>query len=411
MRRPRAIVVVVVALLIAAASALIFRSGSTDTAQSINDGASPARIPVRSSSLLRARAALDRRRIAGRTIDAEGNAIARVLVCASHVELAGATCVETDEAGAFAIDPLLAARHTLRASTPGWVLEGDRHELIIDVRTASRDDVKLTLMRSERVVRGNVRDGGGGPIAGARVFDARASVYSDSDGAYALTARFAKTHLSVEADGYAPAERYSNAPARGIDFELVPAASVRGIVVEEGSSRPIAGAIVEATKLDEFTVRRAVSDGDRRFVIDALDQGRHRLSAHTQTLLGESRASIFVEAGIAPPEIRIEVRPAFRVSGHALYEGTDDPCPVGAAWISGRDRTTFKHIEIRNGEVDLGLVPPGVYDLAVVCGAGGAVNRRPSCASIGTSRTRSGACPDDSRCMVSSSTEAISPWR
>jgi len=120
--------------------------------------------------------------IAGRVANPEGAPIAGAMVCATTgsgpmipFDQSEPTCATSAQDGLYQINDLSPARFTLFASAPGhrpmgYVSPDPAHARFLDLRDGeARTGVDFKLPRGGVEVRGQVKDVGGGAIAGARV--------------------------------------------------------------------------------------------------------------------------------------------------------------------------------------------------------------------------------------------------
>jgi len=172
--------------------------------------------------------------------------------------------------------------------------------------------VELVLGGGGRTLSGTVSDTSGGPIAGARVdaarldnhvrpSDAVASALTGADGKYQLTVAEGQLLVAARSADYAPQARYVELGPNGAvaDFALVPGGVIEGVVRDERSKQPVAGAAVsaridaQAMLLVDPGARRVTAGADGKFRIAGLRPGAYQLGARagaqrskTPTLVG-----------------------------------------------------------------------------------------------------------------------------
>ena len=184
--------------------------------------------------------------------------------------------------------------------------------------------LSIKLATGGRVLSGTVSDATGGAIAGARVDAARltaaaepggavSSTLTGADGKYRLTV--AEGHLLVAAASpdYAPQSRYVElGPAGAVaDFSLVPGGVIEGMVRDERTKEPVAGASVVARRdsaailLAEAGAHRATAGTDGRFRLGGLRPGAWELTATDHAR--HSRAPTIVGIGVAEQVSDVEL--------------------------------------------------------------------------------------------------------
>ncbi len=145
----------------------------------------------------------------------------------------------------------------------------------------------------------------------------RATAQTDDDGRYALEGLADGSHqLSVGGQGvsYRKAVTVSGDTAADV---AIPAATISGMVREEGSGAPIEGAAIQAETGKEtaaFAMKTAVSDSSGHYEIDGVDPGAYQISARkagyqqktsTATVGGDSSTTNFSLAKGSGISIRI----------------------------------------------------------------------------------------------------------
>jgi len=235
--------------------------------------------------------------------------------------------VEQESAGAFEMAGLQPGTYCLVASGAA----GSASRCGIQLARGERRTVALTLVpvASHLTVRGVVRDGGGGDIAGARVIarqqplgETLYAATTSAQGGYALALPRGDYALEVDADGYAPLSRFVSLLADSEQsFSLIPAATITGIVVD-AQHHPVAGAEVRS-RLDEYYDRgrlQAVTLADGRFELRDLPAGTFHVTARGPdgVALGEARGSI--ELG-GTAEVELVLHAGVTVRGEVRWRG------------------------------------------------------------------------------------------
>ena len=171
--------------------------------------------------------------------------------------------VQTDPDGWFTISTLDDGRYRLEARAEGYASEYRPDVLVRSARTAA----PLTLVLGRSVTaRGTVRDDGGKPIAGARVRALRSTgrrmsfsgqfereeTVTDGNGRYELTtlAYGNSYRFTLVAEGHPPMVDFREVEAvKPItkDFVISRGGRIEGVVTEEGSDKPVPGAVVSVS--------------------------------------------------------------------------------------------------------------------------------------------------------------------
>ena len=214
----------------------------------------------------------------------------------------------------------------------------------------------IQLSSGGRTLRGTVSDTTGGPIAGARIDavplapagprGAVATTLTAVDGTYAMTVAPGMTLVAAASADYATQRRNVEVVAAGAvaDFALIPGGAIEGVVRDEQTHEPVAGArvVVErdhATWLfGEASARPVTAGADGRFRIGGLRPGAWALSAADHGRF--SKAPAIVGLGVAEQvsdvEILISVGPVIR--GRVI---DDAGAPVAGAGIRARLTDAF----------------------------------------------------------------------
>ena len=232
---------------------------------------------------------------------------AQVVVAGPQGPLAGATVrlsrdgddvqiLQTASTGIATSDVLEPGTWTISANAVGHEPATTPRE----IKAGETVRIELTLIAGGRTLSGQVTDASGGPVAGARIDAARlgagvrampavASAATGADGRYTLTVAEGLLLVAASEPSYAPQSRYVDVGANGAtaSFALVPGGVIEGIVKDEGTREPIAGALVVARRdapamaLGERSKQRAVAGADGRFRIAGLRPGAYeRYDAH-----------------------------------------------------------------------------------------------------------------------------------
>lgn len=195
--------------------------------------------------------------------------------------------------------------------------DGHEPSAVTLVVVAGRDArVAVVLGVGGRAVTGAVTDAGGGAIAGARVDAARldantnptravAVAFTDRDGHYKLSVGAGQLLVAASHPEYAPQIRHVDLGPSGAkaNFALVPGSAIEGIVRDQATKQPVAGAVVLATneasvfELAEVHEHVAISGADGAFRVAGLRPGAYQLSAREGAR--SNRAPVHVGLGVA----------------------------------------------------------------------------------------------------------------
>jgi len=208
----------------------------------------------------------------------------------------------------------------------------------------------ITLSSGGRTLRGTVSDATGGPIAGARIDAARlgaarrsaaadpqaavASTLTAPDGSYRLSVAQGTVMVAAASPEYAPQARAVEVGEAGAvaDFALVPGGVIEGVVRDERTRQPIAGARVLARRdnpsiqLAETGAHHATSGADGRFQLGGLRPGAWELAARDPAR--SARAPTVVGLGVAEQvrDVELLIGPGPVVRG-VVIDDTGAPAP------------------------------------------------------------------------------------
>jgi protocatechuate 3,4-dioxygenase beta subunit len=207
------------------------------------------------------------------------------------------------------------------------------------------DRLAIKLRAGGRALSGTVSDATGGPVAGARIDAARINSMADpgdavattvtgADGKYRLTVAEGQLLVAASSADYAPQSRYVEVgPAGAVaDFSLVPGGVIEGVVRDERTREPIAGAAVLARRdspavlLAETGAHRTVSGGDGRFRLGGLRPGAWEVSAtdHARYSKAQTIVGLGVAEQVTDVELLIGTGPVIR---GRVVDDTGAPAP------------------------------------------------------------------------------------
>ena len=285
--------------------------------------------------------------------------------------------VTTGRDGAARADHLAPGTWRISASAAGHAPAAlPAHELA----AAADDRLAIKLAPGGRTLTGTVSDATGGPIAGARIDAARSSSFAEAgdavatattgaDGTYRMTVAEGALQVAASSPDYAPqARRVEVGPAGAVaDFALVPGGVIEGVVRDERSHEPVAGASVLARRgaamlLAETGARRAVTGSDGRFRLTGLRPGAWSLRAGDpgRTTRAPTRVGLGVAEQVTGVELLIGAGPVIR--GRVVDDaGTAVPGIAVSAIGRGEGADAKADAE---GRFVLDGLPPGSYTVS-----------------------------------------------
>lgn len=359
----RSAIIVLLVVALAGAAWWLLSSRGEDPAPA-EGRAAPSSVSDPPSGKKRAAASGDRSpttaRLQGRTLlaDKDDAPIAGAIVALRRHDLErgeAPTLVRSAAGGNFTFEDVAAGKYSVSATLPGYLpavvssIEiGGEPPAPLDLRLApgghrlygSVGDVTGGTV-SEAFVRVVPRSG----FAALREHEGFATIATD-DGAYALHLPPGRYRVEVGHPDYADARRTIEIGAGDLEqnFELVPTASVSGVVVEAASGRAVAGATV-AWKREKLMVLpggqrttvhagggSVVADNAGRFTIRGVEAGELLLSARAVGRASKDRTSVTVAIAEQVTEVRVPVVTAFDVSG-TVVDKRDPERGIGGARI------------------------------------------------------------------------------
>lgn len=351
MRRPVvAVVAVIAALVVAIAYRCHGGSDGADTASGGSAGAASGGALAGGARTGRGgRGALDAQpaSVTGRvTRAADGAPVAGAVVSLAPSEVTfddASTAADaptlvaiSDASGAYTIRDVRAGSYALAATARGFRPASRPHVAVAPGEQLAGAD--LALVAGGTRVRGIVTDVGGGAIADARVRarheqqmslvpGAELVTTTGADGRYELYLDPGPYAVAATHDDYARAESRVAVAAKDVtaDFQLVPAGTIRGVVVARDTRRPVPGALVTATgrRGAHATVHASPTGA---FVLPNLAGGALALTA-TGVADGHSVSStapVVVELAIGQTasDVRVVVDRAYTIAGRVVRAGT-----------------------------------------------------------------------------------------
>ncbi|HTJ42692.1 MAG TPA: carboxypeptidase regulatory-like domain-containing protein [Kofleriaceae bacterium] len=406
MERSRRGVSIGIVVVLLAAGALAWRrcGGGESKGSSSSGGSGTTEVDRASADATRAKTAkggdphgLARGSIAGTIKDEHGAPVASAVVCAdywsrelSSEETRDPICTTSDATGAYRLGDLLAATYRVQASagphgSAVWE-DADHHN---DLRLAAgeaRTGVDLALPGGAIEIKGIVSDINGGPIGGAlvRVSDEGEGwwdrsnyggyVKTKDDGTFSVYAKPGDVRVYASAEGYSPGSKPAVAPGTFVEVLLTPEGVIAGTVVEAGTKKPVAGALVSVDTEWEGGNweggQSARTDDNGKFRLTRVKPGRYKPTAQGPDYYGEPAESVLLALGQTIEDVVIEVHPAVSVRGKVVIEteGKRTPCARASLWINDAKRGLSRSSEADpDGTVVFKAVLPGTYSITVWC--------------------------------------------
>jgi hypothetical protein len=291
-----------------------------------------------------------------------------------------AIVLRTDKAGVARADKLALGEWKVAASAPGFVPAALAPRELVKDEVAN---VALTLVAGGATLTGTVTDATGGPVAGARVdaakisgvrigqpSDAVATTTTGSDGTYQMTAAVGALVVGVSSPDYAPQSRHVEviAPSTVADFSLVPGGVIEGIVRDEKSKEPVAGASIDARRDGGAGVPfadagryRAKSGADGRFRLAGLRPGAYGITAREKKRVTSEPVVVGIGVAEQVTDVELLLGSGLVLSG-VVVDKDDKPVPDVSVSLNG-DGPGIAEDSNAKGEFAFVGLPPGRYFL------------------------------------------------
>ncbi|MEO8704724.1 MAG: carboxypeptidase-like regulatory domain-containing protein, partial [Kofleriaceae bacterium] len=239
--------------------------------------------------------------------------------------------------------------------------------------------IALVLVAGGKTLAGTVTDVSGGPISGVRIDAAKlggmarpssaiATTTTGADGKYAVTVSEGQLFVAARSADYAPQTRYVEVGPSGAtaDFALVPGGVIEGVVLDEKSKQPVAGAIVEARRdspammLAEAGGNRMTANADGKFRFTGLRPGVFELDAHHEALRSRTPTTIGLGVAEQATEVQLLVGASSVIRGKVV---DDSEQPVANATVVTMGERTADATTATDGTFTLAGVSPGKHML------------------------------------------------
>ncbi|MFQ5637483.1 MAG: collagen binding domain-containing protein [bacterium] len=321
----------------------------------------------------------------------------------------------TDENGDYALEALPTGSYLVRANAPGYRGEyyDDAKERnaatlvrVEEPETVSNIDYALDQASAISGVVTNAVDGT--PIAKARIRVFKGPVFAlrhrhfretrtDENGEYIIQVRPGDYYVSATARGfngefYDDVREFSQATlvpvladshSTDIDFDLVPRGTISGLVTDQITNEPIAGAVVEAFKersaLDAASSVagfRAKTDDAGKYLIENVPVGKYLVVAAAETYLPEFWQESPTKEGATLVEvpdntdidnIDFTLDKGGSISGLVATESDSTPIAGALIKVFGEDSHRFKRgHSLEDGTYKIAGLPTGKYLVRVI---------------------------------------------
>ena len=321
----------------------------------------------------------------------------------------------TDENGEYLIDGLPTGSYFVRANAAGYrgeffddAKELADAELLNLVAPELTDGIDFALDQASAISGTVVNEVDGTPIVGARVrvFGFRAvaihkrafrETRTDENGHYIVQVPPGRYVASASAEGFNP-EFYDDARTlreatlievkpdshtTDIDFDLVPRSSIAGLVTDEDTGEPLAGALVEAFKeralldvVSRVAVFRTKTDSLGQYVLSNLPAGKYLVRAQARGYLPEfweespdkkDATLLEVPENTHLTDIDFTLMRGGSISGFVATERDSTPIPFALVRVFAENSRRFRSAHTdRDGRYVVDGLPSGKYLVQVI---------------------------------------------
>jgi hypothetical protein len=237
-------------------------------------------------------------------------------------------------------------------------------------------DAQLTMQLAPggRTLRGTVSDTTGGPVSGALIEaakltsaavpdDAVATAFSARDGTYRMTVAEGSLLVAVSSPDYASQIRRIELGVAGAiaNFSLVPGGVIDGVVQDERSREPVAGATVRARNKPgqlSSAERHAVADADGRFRITGLKPGDWQIDAAAPPRYTRDPVHVGLAVAAQVSDVEVQIGPTPVIRGRVV-DDTGAPAPAVVVHAVGFGTSTTVTADAAGGFTLQGLRPGG----------------------------------------------------
>ena len=309
----------------------------------------------------RARPAADAGALFGRVVQRDGGAaIAGAVVAAVRVGAINAErlIATADASGAWRLDGVPPGTYAVTAAAPGFV---PARVPRVAIASGAARELDLALRAGGVLVSGRVDDINGGPIANATVELAGApdvfAATTGADGTYRVGIPVGTFNPSARHDAYATANKVpmTISSALVLDWQLVPAATVHGVVIARDTGRPVPRAVVS-----DWGHHDATAGDDGAFTLAGLQPGVVRLHASARGYVTPTAVAASVGPGSDASGVTLIADPAFEIRGRVV--DANGAALAGATVIDGH-QTLRSALTGSDGSFELVGATPNEYTL------------------------------------------------
>lgn len=279
-------------------------------------------------------------------------------------------CVSVDARGRYRIEGLLPARYRVSASAEGYLVVVHReapNRPWIALRAGEQRDLEFVLRVRGEAIPGVVRDVAGGVVSGAVVTGSDGGrTVSDDEGRFTLWGmKHATMIVAAAAGGYAADSSSARPPEPPLTLWLSPESVLRGRLLGEGASGPLADVPVHLRDDGDEAAR---TDADGGFEIRGLKPGRYKPFVRDGGWCGSAEPSVGLGFGETSEPITITAKKCRVVDARVRARGTDEACASGRIeFLDVAGDRVRRAITDATGAATISGIEPGVYQVRIRC--------------------------------------------